>query len=88
MAIPERDQGYFDQPSTQKKLWLFLWGFCALTVLLELCIHREPHFPQENFFGFYALLGFLACSGCILLAKGLALFLKARTDYYDDDDDQ
>ena len=37
-----------------------------------------------NRFGFYVLLGFIACSAAILLAKGLGLFLKAREDYYDD----
>ena len=35
-------------------------------------------------FGFYFVLGFLACSGAILLAKGLGLFLTARENYYDD----
>ena len=37
-----------------------------------------------NWFGFYVLLGFIACSAAILLAKGLGLFLKARENYYDD----
>ena len=37
-----------------------------------------------NWFGFYVLLGFIACSAAILLAKGLGLFLKAKEDYYDD----
>lgn len=86
MATPETGKGYFDQPATKKKLWLFLWAFCALTVVLEFFIHRKPHFNQENFFGFYALLGFSACLVCILLAKGLGFFLKAQTDYYDNND--
>ena len=37
-----------------------------------------------NWFGFYVLLGFLACSGAILLAKCLGLILKVREDYYND----
>jgi len=78
-------EGYFDKPETKKRLWRLLWGFCALTVFLELFIHREHHFPQEDFFGFYAVLGFLACMACILVAKGLGVFLKVRTDYYDDE---
>lgn len=85
MANHETGQGYFDRPETKKKLWLLLWAFCALTVVLELFVHREPHFAQEDFFGFYAILGFLACLACILAAKGLGLFLKARTNYYDDE---
>ncbi|MGV1100707.1 hypothetical protein ACUUL3_15020 [Thiovibrio sp. JS02] len=82
------DGGYFDRPEIKKKLWLLLWGICILSLVLELFVHRHPHFEQENFFGFYALLGFVACSLCILAAKGLGLFLKAEVGYYDDDDAQ
>ena len=63
-----------------------------MSVLLELFVHRHEHFKDSdsaiasasNGFGFYFVLGFLACSGAILLAKGLGLFLKARENYYDD----
>ncbi len=80
------DSGYFDQPSTRKMLWRLLWCLCLLTVVLEFFIHRHPHFKQEDFFGFYALLGFAACTLCILVAKGLGYFLKAEEDYYDEPD--
>lgn len=87
--MPEKEwrPGYFDLPATRKKLWIFLWGFCLMTLVLEFFVQREPHFAQENFFGFYALLGFAACLACILAAKGLGFFLKAPTDYYDDEHD-
>ena len=80
------DGGYFDQPASKKFLWRFMWGLCLLTVVLEFFIHRHPHFSQEDFFGFYALLGFIACTLCILVAKGLGFFLKAEEDYYDQSD--
>ncbi len=80
------DEGYFDQPKTRKMLWRVLWGTCGLSVVLEFFIHRESHFPIDNFFGFYAVLGFLACTGCILLAKGLGFFLKKKVDYYANDE--
>ena len=81
-----------DQPTVSRKFWIALWLTCGVSVLLELFDHRHEHFKDSdsalasasNGFGFYFVLGFLACSGAILLAKGLGLFLKARENYYDD----
>ena len=84
MTDPEIKLGYFDQPATRKMLWRLLWAFCALTVVLEAFVHREHHFAFDNFYGFYAVLGFAACTVCILVAKGLAFFLKAKEGYYDE----
>ncbi len=81
------NKGLFDQPGTRKVLWILLWGFCALTLGLEFFIHKEPHFKQENIFGFFGLIGFVACSILILIAKGLGIILKRREDYFDHDDD-
>lgn len=76
----------FDKPATRKWLWRLLWGACGLSVLLELFVHRHPHFKADAFFGFYAILGFVACTAMILLAKALGIFLKVPEDYYDDDE--
>ena len=81
-----------DQPTVSRKFWIALWLTCGASVLLELFVHRHEHFKDSdsalastsNGVGFYFVLGFLACSGAILLAKGLGLFLKARENYYDD----
>lgn len=83
----EMKPGYFDRPQTQKRLWRVLWGVCVLSLILEPFIHRESHFAGEDFFGFYAILGFVACSICILVAKGLSFFLKKNVTYYDENDD-
>jgi len=80
-------EGYFDRPQTKKLLWRLLWGVCALSLILEFFVHRESHFPQDDFFGFYAVLGFVACMVCILVAKGLSFILKKDVTYYDEDDD-
>jgi len=87
-TMPDKDfkLGYFDQPKTKKMLWGALWGVCVVSVVLQLFTHTESHFEQVDFFGFNALLGFTACSVCILVAKGLGLFLKKSEDYYDDAD--
>ena len=92
MSEPTQKTFVPDQPTVSRKFWIVLWLTCVVSVLLELFIHRHEHFigndsalaSASNGFGFYFILGFLACSGAILLAKGLGLFLKARENYYDD----
>jgi hypothetical protein len=81
-------EGYFDRPEVKKRLWLLLWGACILSVAVELFLHRHGHFGEhsiDSIFGFYAILGFLACLLCILVAKFLGEFLKVNPDYYDDE---
>ena len=81
-----------DKPTVSRRFWIALWLTCGASVLLEFFVHRHEHFTKTesafasatNGFGFYGALGFLACSGAILLAKGLGLFLKAQENYYDD----
>ena len=92
MSEPPQKPFIPDQPTVSRKFWIALWLTCGVSVLLELFVHRHEHFKDSasalasasNGFGFYFVLGFLACSGAILLAKGLGLFLKARENYYDD----
>tara|TARA_B100001964_G_scaffold19203_1_gene19580 strand:- start:156 stop:440 length:285 start_codon:yes stop_codon:yes gene_type:complete len=81
-----------DKPTVSRKFWIALLVTCVVSVLLELLAHRHVHFKNvdsdfasaTNWFGFYVALGFLACSGAILLAKGLGLLLKKKEDFYDD----
>ncbi|MAQ64958.1 hypothetical protein CL647_02135 [bacterium] len=82
------DPGYFDKESTKKLLWRLLWGVCIFFLILELFIERHGHFGDhslDSYFGFFGLLGFFSCLVCILIAKGLGLFLKVKEDYYDRD---
>jgi hypothetical protein len=81
-----------DKPTVSRRFWIALWLTCGASVLLEFLVHRHEHFTKTesafgsatNGFGFYVALGFVACSGAILLAKGLGLFLKKKEDFYDD----
>lgn len=75
---------FFDRPQVRKGLWVCLYAACALSVVLEVLVHRHGHFHIDESFAFYALLGFLSCAIMILAAKGLGFILKAREDYYDD----
>jgi hypothetical protein len=74
---------YFDRPETIRKLWVLLYIACGLTILPDFFIHKHPHFGFDGFFGFYALLGFVACAVLILFSKLVGLFLKAEEEYYD-----
>ena len=81
---PKKEFDYFDRPDVIRKLWIMLYVVCGLTVVAEFVAHRHPHFGFDAFFGFNAVLGFVSCAVLILLSKLVALFLKAREDYYDD----
>lgn len=83
MEKKTKEFDYFDRPEVIKKLWVLLYMSCALTVIAELFVHRHPHFGFDGFFGFFAILGFVACAVLILLSKLLAIVLKASEDYYD-----
>ena len=81
----KREPHWFDHKKNQKKLWILLWTLCGLSLIAELFVERHGHFPIDGFFGFYALLGFLACTLAIVIAKVLGKFLKVDEDYYDHD---
>jgi len=73
---------FLERPETIKKLWIFLYVCCALTVIPEFFVQRHVYFGVDGFFGFYAVLGFLSCVVLILVAKLGGLFLKKSPDYY------
>jgi hypothetical protein len=54
-----------------------------LTVVPDFFLKREPHFSVDYYFGFYALLGFIACAVSILVAKAVGFILKRKENYYD-----
>ncbi len=83
----KKEFDWFDRPENRKKLWILLWSVCVLSVIAELFVSKERHghFEVDGFFGFYAVLGFIACAASILIAKALGFLLKAKEDYYDHD---
>ena len=81
MKTKTTNPGFFDRPLVQKVLWGILWSVCVVSVVLEFFVHRESHFGDHGIdatFSFYALLGFIACLVCILVAKFMGLFLKVK----------
>lgn len=67
--------------------WLWRGGFVILTlvVLADFFIHTHEYFKIDGSFGFYAWYGLVTCIGMVLLAKALAVFLKRKDTYYDDE---
>lgn len=78
---------WLDRPGNVKLLWRGFLVVLALTLLAEFWVPHHPHFDIESIFGFNAWFGFLACAAMIVVAKGLALFLKRPDTYYERHDD-
>jgi len=78
----KKEFDFFDRPENIRKLWIFLYVCCGLTLIPDFFTHREAHFVVDGFFGFYGLLGFVSCVALILFSKLVGLFLKVKEDYY------
>lgn len=75
---------WLDDP---KNVWKIIWalfGLCAGLIGLDFFVHKHGHFRFEEWWGFYAIFGFVACVLLVLVAKGMRLFLKRGEDYYDE----
>lgn len=74
---------FFDKTENIRKLWIALYGVCALLVLMDFLLPVQGHFGFDGFHGFYSLLGFVSCAVLILLSKVAGFFLKVPENYYD-----
>ncbi len=74
---------WLDNPRNVRRLWRGFLVVLALTVAAGFFVDLHPHFAIEDWHGFYAAYGFLACLAMIVVAKGLGLLLKRRDTYYD-----
>ena len=79
----KKEFDYFDRPETIRKLWIMLYAVCGLLVVPDFFTHRHVYFGFDGWFAFYALLGFVSCALLILFSKLVALWLKAKENYYD-----
>ncbi|MEW6429284.1 MAG: hypothetical protein AB1568_14750 [Thermodesulfobacteriota bacterium] len=72
----------------RRNLILLLRGFFSICVLLfavDLVVARETHMPWEEWPGFYAIYGFVACVILVLVAKYVLRPAVMRDErYYDD----
>lgn len=79
----EKNRLFFERSRTIRLLWVLLYAVCGLTLVTEFFMDREPHFGIDGFFGFYSVLGFVACAVLILFAKVIGYILKRKEGYYD-----
>ena len=80
----DKETDWIYRESTKKLLMRLLLAGCAISVLLELFVlGRKEKFGVDGWFGFYAFLGFVSCTLMIFAAKGLGLWLKVSTDFYE-----
>jgi drug/metabolite transporter (DMT)-like permease len=75
---------FFDKPENVKKVLRAFWGVLIVLLVIDFFIPKHPHFPWEEWPGFYAAFGFVAFVGLILVAKYiLRPLIKRKEDYYD-----
>ena len=87
MQTSDKDTGgWADSPVIQQRIRYALYVVCALLVVAEFIVHRHIYMPLEKAPAFYAIYGFLALVGVVLLAKGLRRLVGRREGYYDKDE--
>ncbi len=61
-----------------------LFVICGALFLVDFVIHRHSYMKWEEWPGFYAIYGFVACVILVLIAKYiLRPLVKREEDYYD-----
>jgi hypothetical protein len=71
-------------PATGRRLVLRLTtGLCLASLGAGLLAHGSAHFGFDGFFGFHALVGFLACAALVLVTGLAGVLLGRGEDFYD-----
>ena len=88
MSQTEEKTHFFDNSRNLKYFINTFFGICIILICIDLFFHRHPSFsngvfPLEEFFGFYAIYGFVACVLLVIVAKELRKILMRKEDYYD-----
>ena len=75
----------FDKPENVKRLLIIFFISSVLVLLIDLVYHRHSVFAWEDYFGFYAVFGFVACVVLVIVSKYILRPLTMRKEeYYDD----
>jgi len=83
LSTPDANKDFFDKAENIRKLWICLYGVCALLALADFLLPTKGHFGFDGFWGFYSILGFVSCAALILLSKVAGFLLKVPEDYYE-----
>jgi hypothetical protein len=74
----------FDKPGNIKRLLESFYLSLLLLLIIDIFIHKHPHFPWEEWPEFYAAFGFVACVVLVISAKYiLRPLVKRKENYYD-----
>jgi hypothetical protein len=79
---PAKDDAWLARPSSIRLLWWVFGAVLVLTVAAQLVFKVKGYFIVDQWFGFGAGFGFLACLAMVLVAKVLGWVLKRPADYY------
>ena len=74
---------WLDRSENVTKLYRGLWLTGIALLALDLFLHKHEEFDFAAWFGFYGVLGFLACVVLVLIAKNLRRVLMRSEDYYE-----
>ena len=81
---PASKRYLFDKPRNVKILLRCFYASLLGLLIVELFVHKHPHFGWEAWPEFYAVYGFVACVVLVVAAKYiLRPLVKRREDYYD-----
>ncbi|MEM0895496.1 MAG: hypothetical protein AAGJ79_01330 [Verrucomicrobiota bacterium] len=85
----DETSGWFDKPGNVQKVLFGLFGACGFFVAVDVVFwitgfDKHPYFRWEQWPGFYAVYGFVACVLLVLVSKHVLRPLVMRSeDYYD-----
>ena len=80
-------QHWLVRPETIRKLWIGGIAILALTVIGQIFIPIKGYFGPDDWFGFGAVYGFIACALMVVFAKLLGFVLKRSEAFYDPGND-
>jgi hypothetical protein len=86
MKKSKQKQHLFDNPRNVSILLRVFYLTCILLFILDFILHRHVALSWQDFTGFYAIFGFVACVTLVLVAKQMRKILMRKEDYYDVDD--
>ena len=82
--LDKSEKHIFDNPQNVKRLLIIFFSSVVLLFILDFFVHKHGHFPWENWTGFYAVFGFVACVLLVLVSRFiLRPLVKRKENYYD-----